>query len=115
MPYLIQGRCADPSCGHLAIKYGRCETHQPRWTDSPPSHSSRIPGPIRDAFRTAVLTRDPVCAACNTSPSTEADHVIPVSQGGSPSDPANGQGLCHRCHTLKTQTENANRLRLKHP
>jgi 5-methylcytosine-specific restriction endonuclease McrA len=35
-------------------------------------------------------------------PSTEADHVIPISQGGARFDAGNGQGLCKACHSAKT-------------
>lgn len=62
------------------------------------------------AVRRRILQRDPICRctgcpACRpapcTRPSTEADHVIEVADGGS-HDEANGQGLCQPCHQRKT-------------
>lgn len=37
----------------------------------------------------------------------EADHVIPVAEGGAEFDVANGQGACSFCHEIKTQAEAA--------
>ena len=38
-----------------------------------------------------------------------ADHIVELSDGGAPSDPANGQALCGSHHTLKTAAERAKR------
>lgn len=62
-------------------------------------------------WRRGVMRRDPMCRACGVAPSTDADHVIPVGDGGAPYDVANGQGLCHDCHDIKTRRENAERNR----
>lgn len=53
--------------------------------------------------RARILRRHPTCRHCG-APSTEADHIVPVAQGGT-NDDTNGQGLCHPCHTAKTQAE----------
>ncbi|TXG88253.1 HNH endonuclease [Rhodococcus rhodnii] len=37
----------------------------------------------------------------------EADHVIPIAEGGAEFDLANGQTLCRRCHRAKTEAEAA--------
>jgi 5-methylcytosine-specific restriction protein A len=71
------------------------------------------------ATRRRILQRDPMCTctgcrACGngcTRASTDADHIVEVSDGGS-HDEANGQGLCHPCHTSKT-TAHAARARRK--
>lgn len=59
--------------------------------------------------RTIVLTRWPTCYlhydGC-TIASTEDDHVIPVSQGGSDSLD-NRRGVCHDCHLVKSKREAA--------
>lgn len=59
--------------------------------------------------RAIVLRRDPVCYlhydGC-TIYSTEDDHVIPLSQGGS-DHLDNRRGACHRCHRKKSQSEAA--------
>jgi 5-methylcytosine-specific restriction protein A len=59
--------------------------------------------------RQIVLRDDPTCylhyPGC-TIASTEDDHVIPVSQGGS-DDLSNRRGACHHCHQIKSQREAA--------
>ena len=64
------------------------------------SHSHGFP----PAARRAILQRDPVCP-CGR-PSTQADHIVPVAEGGS-DDESNGQGLCRSCHDTKTAAEAA--------
>ena len=59
--------------------------------------------------RATVLTRWPTCYlrydGC-TVHSTEDDHVIPLSQGGS-NALSNRRGACHHCHRIKSQREAA--------
>jgi hypothetical protein len=50
------------------------------------------------------------CAQCNISLSTngsnwELDHIVSVYHGGRMFDPTNRQGLCKKCHKLKTKNE----------
>jgi 5-methylcytosine-specific restriction endonuclease McrA len=55
-----------------------------------------------------VLTRDAwQCKACGAvcQEYAQADHVVPVSQGGARYDVANGQTLCRSCHGRKTRRE----------
>lgn len=75
------------------------------------SHSTGFP----PAARRAILARDRRCRCsgcrrCASSgcrrPSTTADHITPVAEGGS-DGVDNGQGLCSPCHDTKTQTEAA--------
>jgi 5-methylcytosine-specific restriction protein A len=40
-----------------------------------------------------------------------ADHIVELKDGGSPTDPANGQALCGRHHTIKTNHARVLRLR----
>ena len=60
-------------------------------------------------WRLAILNRDPVCVICEkdgrTTPSTVADHIIPLRRGGARFDEANGQGMCSTCHGRKTLAE----------
>lgn len=49
-----------------------------------------------------------------------ADHILAVAEGGAEYDPANGQGACHHCHSIKTAEETARGRqrhygRAKHP
>ena len=53
-------------------------------------------------WRTMVLARHPLCT-CGAI-ATEADHIIPLSQGGGWSL-ENGSGLCKACHSRKTLRE----------
>lgn len=71
----------------------------------------------REAFRQAVLLRDgptcrmPVCLMptrtidltlrCPTPGAYTADHIIEVSMGGAPYDPANGRPAHYRCNVSK--------------
>ena len=48
-----------------------------------------------------MLLRDPVCRICGKAPSVEADHRDP--RGGH--ELTNLQGVCGRCHRIKTQEE----------
>ena len=54
-----------------------------------------------------ILARDPVCKDCGSAPSTEADHIVALEDGGT-WEMTNGQGLCKPCHSRKTWKENAN-------
>jgi 5-methylcytosine-specific restriction protein A len=54
-----------------------------------------------------VLARDLICKACNQQAATEADHVVPIARGGDVWELSNLQGLCARCHAVKTRREAA--------
>lgn len=60
-------------------------------------------------WRLAVLRRDKFRCQLNLpgcqGAATEADHIIPVSRGGSPTALDNGQAVCAACHTRKTREE----------
>ncbi|MFM8735387.1 MAG: HNH endonuclease [Pirellulales bacterium] len=63
-------------------------------------------------WRQAVLTRDAfACVDCGRiDQANHADHVVPIAHGGARYDLANGQTLCHSCHSRKTARENAGRV-----
>lgn len=67
-------------------------------------------GAQHQRWRAEVLRQHPTCQHCRVVPSNEADHIIPIREGGARFDPANGQGLCKPCHSRKTARENANGL-----
>jgi len=71
-----------------------------------PSPAARGYGARHRLWRAAVLERDPICKhpGCKQR-STNADHIIPIRQGGARFDVANGQGLCGRHHSAKTGRE----------
>ena len=63
-----------------------------------------------EAVRLAILARDRnqcqlAYAGC-TGWATDADHIIPVFEGGD-DEMANGQAACPACHKIKTQAEAA--------
>lgn len=63
------------------------------------------------AWRQAVLTRDAwTCRdcgrVCSDKREAQADHIVPIRQGGERYDVSNGQTLCIACHGRKTQREN---------
>lgn len=45
-----------------------------------------------------------VCAWCGGKKSWQADHIIPVSEGGGGCDLSGYQTLCDDCHRVKTRT-----------
>jgi 5-methylcytosine-specific restriction protein A len=67
--------------------------------------SQRGYGRCWQRLRLLVLARDPVCRhpGC-TELATDADHIVPRSQGGADSL-GNLQGLCHAHHSAKTAKE----------
>jgi 5-methylcytosine-specific restriction protein A len=60
-----------------------------------------------NGIREQILRRDLFCCACSTLerpvPAAEVDHK---DGDRTNHDPANLQGLCHRCHSVKTAREN---------
>lgn len=66
-------------------------------------------GAAHKRWRKAILRRDPVCVTCEgmgrTVVATVADHIVPMSAGGSRLLMSNGQGLCKTCHDQKTLSE----------
>jgi 5-methylcytosine-specific restriction protein A len=67
---------------------------------------------------TIILRRDRrTCYLCG-APATEADHVVPIAEGGA-NDLSNGRAVCASCHASKSAEEQArgyqrrmNKLRL---
>lgn len=113
MPYAAQARCSEPRCGQTAIIKGKCLDHYVPWERQSP-RNALLSSSERLRFSRQILARDPICRSCGTRPATEADHIIPVSDGGALTDLNNGQGLCHLCHAAKTLKENKERSRRRH-
>jgi len=79
-----------------------------------PTSTARGYGPEWRKTRTRILNRDPWCKHCEYMPSTEADHILPKSKGGTDEDD-NLQGLCKPCHSRKTINEDVPALRRHAP
>jgi 5-methylcytosine-specific restriction endonuclease McrA len=83
-----------------------------------PWSTSRRPGSTRRSRkeRALILTMWPTCylryPGC-TVHSTEDDHVIPLSQGGTDAL-SNRRGACVHCHGIKTRQEAAQAKTTKH-
>jgi 5-methylcytosine-specific restriction protein A len=110
MPSAPLKPCADRRCPELVPKgTSRCPKHQSayyrRQDEARPKGRQKRFGRRWQKVRRIVLARDPLCKKCNRAAATEADHVVPVEQGGAVYDTANLQGLCKSCHSRKTASE----------
>lgn len=110
MPYILPTRCGDPMCGELATHRGRCDRHQRQPWANPSANGRALSGSDRRRWHNLIIKADTVCEQCGAQ-ATEADHRIPISEGGAHFDPANGTALCRECHAQKTQLEQSRRTR----
>lgn len=86
-----------------------CDQHKPNgWATHPSQRNTQHTREETRAFRRAVLAREPNCRHCG-NPTTQADHIVPVADGGTNDPVTNGQGLCDECHTIKTKHEHRQR------
>jgi len=108
MPMLPKRPCPVAGCPSL----GPCPTHQRPAQPKPPqrmyddrrgSSTQRGYGYAWQQRRKEFIKRHPFCVRCG-KPTTDVDHVIPRSRGGSDDD-RNLQPLCSRCHKQKTARE----------
>jgi len=108
MPTRIATPCRTPGCPRAGGPSGHCPPHARSRDRARGSASQRGYGAAHQAWRAAILARDPLCRICHTAPPTVADHVRPLRQGGGWSY-SNGQGLCERCHNRKRATTDRGR------
>lgn len=108
--------CLESSCPNFAEVRGRCREHyrqlerernQRRRAD--PDRGRRVQLYHSKGWlvlRRRVIFEQPICATegCGDL-SAEADHIVPLSQGGAEYERSNCQGLCRRCHALKSGRE----------
>ncbi|PJN24049.1 holin [Kitasatospora sp. CB02891] len=98
--------CSVPGCPEYTAA-GRCDDHRREADARRGTARQRGYGRGHEAFRRAVLARDPVCVLCCTAPSLHADHH-PLSRrelvdaGLDPDEPKRGRGLCQPCHSRET-------------
>lgn len=99
--------CTNPTCPELHQGQGRCPncTNQADRNRRPDGNPYGTAGHRR--FRTAVLTRDPICTLCELAVSTVADHHPRsrkelLDMGLDPNDPQYGRGLDAKCHNKET-------------
>lgn len=87
--------CATPGCPHPQP----CPDHRPKpWAGS--TRRKRLPKNWNRITR-RILRRDPMCKVCGVAPSVEVDHI----QRGDDHSPGNLQGICKRCHAIKSSRE----------
>lgn len=111
MPNLPLRPCTQSGCPALTTT-GRCAAHprlvRPvvttrRFDDRRGSSTARGYGYEWQQRRKKFITEHPYCVRCG-KPTTDVDHKMPRSQGGSDED-YNLQGLCGYCHKQKTARE----------
>ena len=101
--------CSEPNCGVL-VPNGKCDAHRPRARLLRQDYAQvhKWYGSARwQRLRADVLQADPFCQSCRTRGlkvlTVDVDHIL--KHDGDPQrfwNRANLQGLCKRCHTLKT-------------
>lgn len=91
--------CLEPGC-HALVRRGRCPAHvrPTRWGQG------NRDGQRSTAMRDRVLSEEPLCHVCHVTPSVQADHIVPISRGGS-SERSNMAGICASCHRAKSLAE----------
>jgi 5-methylcytosine-specific restriction enzyme A len=106
-------QCAEPGCPHKAQRPGpRCKAHTQGggWQGAGQAYGSAWP-----RLRAQVLREDPRCRlglpGC-TVVSTQVDHILPRSAGGSDVR-ENLRGVCVSCHRRKTHEESVIGKKLK--
>lgn len=102
MPTRALRPCVQPGCGTL-VPRGRCALHRQQHERYREKVADRGYGGRHRRWRALILAREPLCRDCG-KPSTDADHIIPLSMGGDWSL-ENGAGRCHSCHSRKTARE----------
>ena len=66
-------------------------------------HVSRLDSRRWARIRLQVLDRDRWrCVKCGKAGRLEVDHIVSISRGGDPWNPANLQALCRSCHLAKS-------------
>lgn len=101
--------CPVPGCPVLIPPGGECPQHPPPKWDHPPGHRrSSLSGSAQQKRALRIIRRDHgICHVCHQPGADEADHLIPIGEGGI--DHANNMAAIHArpCHQNKTQAEAA--------
>lgn len=119
MPVRASKRCATQGCTVIVSGQTRCTKHTYEWQAERVHLYQKSAQTLSyvDFYRSKewritrglALQIEPLCRACNAigliSPSSQVDHIVPISQGGDRLDMSNLQALCHTCHSRKTRIE----------
>jgi 5-methylcytosine-specific restriction protein A len=110
MPMAAPRPCSKAGCIKLASKKGRCDLHQVKsWDHKGKTRHERGYGTAWDKLRKSALDRDNhLCQKCLRKKvytlATEVDHIKPKYKGGT-DNLINLEGICSKCHKVKTQKE----------
>lgn len=110
--------CIERGCPKLT-RGTRCERHEAEFQLRKASeYDAQRPSPAARGYderhrewRAKVLKRDPICVCGCGEPSTVADHIIPIRDGGARFDLKNGQGMAESCHNAKRGRESKGKRR----
>jgi len=116
MPVKAPTACNRSGCKGL-VRDGVCSACGPRRRHSEREYdrqrgSASARGYDRrwQKLRKMFLAANPLCVECQaegrTVAATDVDHIVPKRAGGTDAW-ENLQGLCHECHSRKTQGEKA--------
>lgn len=103
-PALVRGGGWCPN--HTKDKVAQDRAGRAPWADRPATQRRPYQDPAYRRLRARILRRDPICCICHHEDSTEVDHVVPISRGGT-DHPDNLQGVCRGCHAVKSGREGA--------
>ena len=88
------------------VEAGRPKYDQTRATAAERGYCDKRHRQWRQAVLTAAAWRCQACGrVCSGRGEAQADHIVPIAQGGSRYDVNNGQCLCLACHGRKTRRE----------
>lgn len=95
--------CPAPGCPN----FQPCSTHARKpWAGSARDRGQRISGSRRQARARAIIARDDtICHVCGRPGANEADHIVPLADGGA--DHESNMAAIHSepCHREKTARE----------
>jgi 5-methylcytosine-specific restriction protein A len=106
--------CSKPGCINLnCTEHSASRSYDQARRRARHSDPERAPGlgryntPRWRKLREIVLARDLICKVCQQAAATEADHIVSIARAGDVWSLDNLQGLCQRCHAIKTRREGA--------
>lgn len=100
-------QCGIDGCTVLVPGGTHCPKHQHRFRNggrtrtTDPRHRKWAADVLKNCKRVCQIRVPNVC----TFVATQADHIIPVGEGGDPFALWNGQGACEACHRWKSSRE----------
>lgn len=94
--------CSVCGCPEDATNEGRCPTHQRK---RPKRTTVSVSGWEEQRRAKRVIARDHgQCYVCELLGADQADHVVPLSQGGA-DDESNMRAIHSSCHAKKSEAE----------